>query len=273
MPKERVLIAVKTYPVISTTYKELVCTAGFREDGSWIRLYPVPFRLINQFNQYAKYQWVEVNIAKNKEDKRPESYRIIDTDNINLLEKIGTEHGWNERRKIVLDKGKVFTNKEEIISSAHNNNLSLVTFKPTEVLDFVCEDADAEWPKDKVDQILNDMQQQSLFFDNDTPKDFKIVKKIPKKFSFIFKDDKGKQSKLMIEDWEIGQLYWNCLKGSTEAEAVQKVRERYLDDFARTKDLYFYLGTSWKFHQIRSPNPFMIIGTFHPPRIIQPSLF
>jgi len=45
MAKERVLIAVKTYPTLSDKYLELSCTAGFREDGSWIRLYPIPFRL------------------------------------------------------------------------------------------------------------------------------------------------------------------------------------------------------------------------------------
>ena len=44
MALTRVLITVKTYPTISTKYDELVCTAGFREDGTWIRVYPIPFR-------------------------------------------------------------------------------------------------------------------------------------------------------------------------------------------------------------------------------------
>ncbi|MPM62092.1 hypothetical protein SDC9_108958 [bioreactor metagenome] len=44
MPLMKVLIAVKTYPTLSEKYDELVCTAGFLEDGSWIRLYPIPFR-------------------------------------------------------------------------------------------------------------------------------------------------------------------------------------------------------------------------------------
>lgn len=43
MALTKVLITVKTYPAISTKYDELVCTAGFREDGSWIRIYPVQF--------------------------------------------------------------------------------------------------------------------------------------------------------------------------------------------------------------------------------------
>jgi len=35
---ERVLIIVKTYPSLSAKYDELVCTAGFKEDGTWIRI-------------------------------------------------------------------------------------------------------------------------------------------------------------------------------------------------------------------------------------------
>ncbi|MDX2128367.1 MAG: hypothetical protein SFU91_04955 [Chloroherpetonaceae bacterium] len=44
MALTKVLIFLKTYPTLSVKYDELVCTAGFREDGTWIRLYPVPFR-------------------------------------------------------------------------------------------------------------------------------------------------------------------------------------------------------------------------------------
>jgi hypothetical protein len=44
----KVLISVKTYPTLSTKYNELVCTAGFLEDGSWVRIYPLSLRL-NQF--------------------------------------------------------------------------------------------------------------------------------------------------------------------------------------------------------------------------------
>ncbi|GGE28682.1 hypothetical protein [Psychroflexus planctonicus] len=48
-----------------------------------------------------------------------------------------------------------------------------------------------------------------------------------------------------------------------EAKAVTDVRKKYFDDFALTKDLYLFLGTSQLHHYV-SHNPFMIIGTFHP---------
>lgn len=39
--EERILVTVKTYPTLSQKYGETVCTAGVREDGSWVRLYSV----------------------------------------------------------------------------------------------------------------------------------------------------------------------------------------------------------------------------------------
>jgi len=53
--KTKILITVKTYPSISTKYKELVCTAGFTDKGKWIRIYPVPFRKLDYSTQYKKY--------------------------------------------------------------------------------------------------------------------------------------------------------------------------------------------------------------------------
>lgn len=78
---------------------------------------------------------------------------------------------------------------------------------------------------------------------------------------------------MMIEDWETGQLFWNCLARAEgdEAKACLDVKRKYLDDFAKTKDLYFFLGTTKEFHFV-SPNPFIIVGTFHPKPITQERL-
>ena len=60
MGKERILVTVKTYPTLSSKYDEVVCTAGLREDGSWIRIYPVPFRQLDDYEKYRKFDWVEI---------------------------------------------------------------------------------------------------------------------------------------------------------------------------------------------------------------------
>ena len=266
MTLERIFITVKTYPTISKKYFELSCTAGFREDGSWIRLYPIPFRGLEYEKRYKKYQWIEANIEKNTEDSRPESYRVIDIDNIKLQKEIDTSRNWEERRKRVLEKGKVFSNLKEIISLARSNKMSLAVFKPTKIIDFIIEDTSGEWPEDKIKAVINDNNQGKLFKKQDIIKEFKMMPKLPKKFSFKFEDDAGKQSKLMIEDWEIGQLYLNCKKTNLpEKEIEKKIREKYLDDFAKTKDVYFFLGTTLQWHVRKAFNPYVIIGVFYPP--------
>ena len=65
MAKTKVLITVKTYPAISSKYDELVCTAGFLEDGRWIRIYPIQFRKKSFEEQYKKYDWIEIDLVKN----------------------------------------------------------------------------------------------------------------------------------------------------------------------------------------------------------------
>lgn len=94
MALTKVLITVKTYPSLSEKYDELVCTAGFLEDGSWIRIYPVPLRKLDYQNRYEKWQWIEIDLIKNISDFHPESYRPSDLDKEISLKKCLYEHDY-----------------------------------------------------------------------------------------------------------------------------------------------------------------------------------
>jgi hypothetical protein len=52
---ERVLILCKTYPSPSAKYAKTSCVAGMTESGRLIRLYPVPFRLVADEQQFKKW--------------------------------------------------------------------------------------------------------------------------------------------------------------------------------------------------------------------------
>ena len=272
MPRERVLIAVKAYPTLSKRYAELVCTAGFREDGSWVRIYPLPFRSLGDEKRFKKYQWIEIDLEKNPKDPRPESYRPVDINNIKPLEFIGTNNAWEKRRKFVLEKNTVHTNLDQIIQAAKNNEYSLSIFRPKKILGFIAEPTDSKWELSKEEAVEAAKRQGALFDELDLyPSDFKLMPKLPWKFKYEFLDDEGKSSTLMIEDWEIGQLYWNCLNNRSPEEAVSKVRKKYFDNLARTKDIHLFLGTTLKWHLI-APNPYVIVGTFYPPYMKQKQL-
>ena len=172
----------------------------------------------------------------------------------------------------ILEKNIIHTNLNQIIQAAKNNEHSLVIFKPKEIVDFIVEPADPKWELSKEEAVEAAKRQGSLFDELELyPSDFKLMPKLPWKFKYEFLDDEDKYSTLMIEDWEIGQLYWNCVKNGSPEEAVSKVRKKYFDDLARTKDLHLFLGTTLRWHLI-APNPYVIVGTFHPPYMKQKQL-
>jgi hypothetical protein len=160
MAKTRVLITVKTYPTLSAKYDELVCTAGLRENGTWIRISPVPFCKLDYGNQYQKWQWIEADLVKNTSDFRPKSYRLVDLNkDIVIGDKIGTDNNWEERKKIVLQN--VCINMDILISQAKDTNVStlLATLKPKHITDFVWEEVEREWDKKKLDTVYGNMRQ------------------------------------------------------------------------------------------------------------------
>lgn len=241
MATERVLIVVKTYPTFSKKYDELVCTAGVRPDGSWVRLYPIPFRKIPYENQYKKFQWLEAELERNKDDFRPETYRIKNYNAITLGKKISTgkDGTWAERRELLLKN--VYNNKYQLIEDAYNPKIcrSLAVFKPKQITNFIINDAeDKEWNKDKLERIKAKNQQIDLF--SGIPDVFHVVKKLPYTFSYEFIDIDDQESTLQIIDWEIGALYWNSLKrrNGNEEAACMDVRKKYMEDFAHTKDIH-----------------------------------
>jgi hypothetical protein len=150
----------------------------------------------------------------------------------------------------------------------------LVIFKPAKIIKFYTKQTERIWPEEKLDLIREKAKQLSLFQTADEViKEFEVVTKLPYEFRYVFTDDEGIESDLMIEDWEIGALYFKCLRNAEGDEnlAIDKVKQKYWDEFLK-KDVFLFLGTRLR-DQIRSPNPFSIVGVFYPPIDKQGLLF
>jgi len=274
LEEAKVLVTVKAYPRSSEKYDELVCTAGLLNGEHWIRIYPVPFRFLKNNRRFPKYSWIKLNLVKNTSDFRPESYRPKSgiNEDIRVIDKIGTGNGWEIRKQYILNK--VFYSMNALLSKAKNIELnkSLATVKPMEIIDFKIKESSLN----RKEKVLRLRRQTSIFdIDNSgNVKDRKAVPELPFEYRYQFRtkgDSKTRTAK--IEDWEIGALFWNCLKryNGDEDKANQKVREKYYEEFVNKKDLYFFMGTT-KANHIKAENPFIIIGVFYPPLNPQISL-
>jgi len=246
MPRHKVLITVTTYPQPSRSHDELVCTAGILENGDWIRIYPVPLSFLidlkgtGQVNN-VKYTWMELELRRRTDDFRPESHSPINYDfrDLVLAERLDTKSNWLKRKEYVLKN--VYTNIPALIEkSKAPTNVSLATFKPQSIIRLEWETDSREW-KDE----WKDLRKQGDLFAGDKDPEI-LIPKLPYKFFYVFTDDTGKERRLMIEDWEIGALYWNCVREAegNEVVALQKVKDQYEHNFKNNKDIYFFLGTT-----------------------------
>lgn len=271
--RQRILVTVKTYPTLSRKYGETVCTAGVREDGTWVRIYPVPFRRLERGEQYKKYDWIECGLHRRTADPRPESYSPVDPNEMMPVGRMDTSDNWRERRRLLLEKCRVYDRLATLVAGAKQNTMSLAVFKPYKVHDFVWETESPKWDPAKLRQMREFHDQLGLFGDNEWRRTFNLIPKLPYSFSYRFEDVTGRRSELQILDWEAGALYWNCLKssGQDEMAALEKVKRKYLDEFI-TKDLHFYLGTTQQFHQF-ARNPWVIVGVLPIPFDKQERLF
>ncbi len=252
--KKKVLITVKTYPMPSATHQELVCTAGVLEDGSLIRLYPISFRYQPYWQWYKKYQWIEVIAKKNERDPRKESWRPK-MESIRVIgEPLSTKNCWAERKKYVL--AKATRSMEELQEAQERNNISLGIVRPAKVLDFVIEPSEPDWKP----QWKKVFAQNRLFGPGQKP-----LERIPFRFSYKFKcyDSRCNGHTMMIEDWEVGELYRKMRnKYGNPDKAAEKVKQRFFSRMcAEDIDTHFFVGT------VLAHRTWIVLGVFWPKKV------
>ena len=256
--KLRVLITVKTFPIPSAKYDELVCTAGVTEAGEFIRLYPINFRDLPFSQQYKKYQWIDVLAQKHKgRDVRKESYRP-DCASIKIFgEPIPSNPGnWAKRAQCAL--AKKARSMEDLYEQQKADRTSLGVFRPKKILDLIVSPDEPDWKP----SFKAALQQARLWETRTVSKD--PPRKVPFKFHYKFECDDSRckgNHQMMIEDWEVGALFWRLVdQDNSHDEAAKKVRDKFLHELCGAdKDTHFFVGTI-----LAHPNTWVIIGVFYP---------
>lgn len=243
---QKILVVVKTYPHPSDKYREIVCTAGFTEQGEFLRLYPFAFRTFGD-EKFSKYQWISVDIEKSIKDPRPESYKAF-PDTLKLHE---TLPPWKCRVPIVLNR------ELPTMCDLKNNKrdeTSLAVIKPRVITDFKMIRCGGEWKAKEKSALMN-----GWLFDADR----RPLKKLPYRFVFHYKcmHKNCQGHKQSIFDWEVGTLFLNMCKKYDEKIALEKVKNKFFNEICSEKnDVHFFVGTHSKYLV------WLILGLFYPPK-------
>lgn len=249
------LVCVKAYPSLSTTYREAVCVAGVRFDTpkpEWIRLFPVNFRELPQEQQFAKYQWIRLRARQHSTDRRVETWRP-DVDSIELGDAVQPGGTWAHRRPLVEPLVGPTMCALNFGRSQGRTGPSLGLVRPAEVrkIDVARE---TPWTADK--RAIAD--QQSLL-------SVKTELEQPAHaFFYAWRCEEPTCSghRQKIVDWELGEAYrrWR-MQGE---ELVEAIRAKWLDLMcAADRDTLFFVGD-----QHRRPGKFLNLGTWYPKRQI-----
>lgn len=208
--KARILILCKTYPSPSTKHSETSCVAGLEESGRMIRLYPVPFRLI-EGEKFSKWQWLTAVVEEAKNDRRPESHLIkVDTIRINGRP-IPTTNNWAARLSFI-DRIPLFPDFASLESERRRNGATIGLVRPMRIsaLD-IMPARTPDWTEEERSKLFQ-LQQQGNFFEANITDNIVPLRKLPFDFYYRYECEvNGKvfSYKHKIVDWEVGALYWN----------------------------------------------------------------
>jgi hypothetical protein len=257
---KRVLITVRTYPVPARKGIEVSCTGGITADGKWIRLFPVPYRFLDDDKRFTKYQWIELSVTKARNDARPESYRP-NLDTLKICGALSSADNWRARREIIrplLKRSLCEIERER----AANKSPTLGAFKPAKIDRLLIEDAaQPNWTTEQ----LNSLRQIPLF--QNAPQD--ELEKLPFDFKYQFHcaDESCTGHKLTCFDWEMGAAYRKWRREYRD-RWPQAFRRTFEDGMINKNDTHFFVG-----NQHQAPTAWIIVGLFYPPRPKTEDLF
>lgn len=261
----KILITVKTYPTPSERHVETVCVAGVRldqESPSWVRLYPIPFRVLGFDYQFKKYQVVDVPIApRGALDRRPESFSPDMTHAV-LGEVVDTRSNWRRRRALMGDLVGQRTACELLNLNRQgrmNESVpSLGLVKPRDVRMSVL----AGKPWDARQKLKADRAATPTLFDEAAIRN--VLEPAPYEIRVKYKclDDACRGHDQKIIDWEVGSAAYHWRKLYPEAEIAPRLLDKWEGMAADDKDLHFFLGNQ---HQHRQS--FSVLGCWFPKKL------
>jgi len=257
---KRALIVVRTYPVPDESGIESSCTAAITDKGEWLRVFPVPWRLLPDNQRFRKYQWVDLTVVKATSDPRPESHHLTQGGISIASAELSTANAWQARKDIVLPL-RAHCLCCLIKQRDANQFPTLGIVRPDSISRLRIVPDPAPWTEAQ----LSMLRQQHFFAEAPQQE----LEKIPFKFYYEFRcpETACNGHTVMCTDWEMGQSCrsWKAEYGD---QWQDKFRRRYEFEMINKYDTHFYVGTV-----ASHPNRWILIGLFYPPVQPQASLF
>jgi hypothetical protein len=231
------------------------------EDGSPVRLYPIPYRYLEGEKKFTTYQWITAQIAKDTRDIRLESFRV-EENSIVCGEVIPTSSDeWGKRAEIIFRNPKwLFDSVESLRAKEREDGTSLGIVEPKEIINVKVKDRDNE-ERLNFEQKLENLRveneakrAQIPLFDDYTLPELKRLAYVESRFEIHWRcfGQNCNTHRTQALDWGLIELQ----RKQGLSSAQQKLEEICnLDKYA----LKFFMGN---IHN--HPTSFTIVGLWYP---------
>jgi hypothetical protein len=215
--------------------------------------------MIENGQQFSKWQWISVLVEKTNRDHRPESHRLyIDTLQPGGL--VDTKRGWTSRWQW-LDKIPAFTSYREMDASRERGSLSIALLRPRNIRLEIRKARHQDWTAEERAKLMRP-EQGSLFDEVETKQQVRALEKIPFDFYYVYDTDgpDGDEEHChKIVDWEASALYRNCQR--KHGPNWQEPFRAKLAGGLTGMDLMFLMGNQHRFQ-----DQWLIISLVYPPK-------
>lgn len=233
----KTLILVKALPHPTKNSGETVCCAGVTLSKEWVRLFPVRFRILSGDKQFRRWQWVEYQWIKPKDDRRVESQRLQE-------ESISIGHTMPPRERPEFLRPLILPSTDE--AAAQGKTLTLI--RPVEPIFSYRRKTDQEIEIEKAEYVR--VASQRSFLDPD----LRAFDPSPYFFGYKYKSEDGKKHKHQCGDWETAATFLNWRRKYGEAKTLDKMTQTFGEDYP-SKGVVFAMGTMFRY-----PKNWLLVG-------------
>jgi len=216
----------------------------------WRRLYPVPFRVLNDAQKFGRWNWIKYQFTSPKDDTRRESQKVV-PESIDVLGKLKA----SERSRIGAGLCR------ESVEEAEAKGETLTLIRPSRVA--------LSWRRKNADEIERERAKHAALANQlsllDEPT--KPLEPCPFAFSFDWVDPNGRPHTHSCDDWETSTAFFRRRAASDETSALASLQETYEHDFPK-RGMAFALGT-----HSRRKSQWLLVGVLRVDDTLQTELF
>lgn len=230
------MVLVKALPHVGKEHGETVCCAGVTIDGEWRRLFPVPFRRLD--NKFKRWNWIEFQWrTAYPKDKRPESRRLQE----HTIKIAGTLRS-AERAKFL---SRVIVSS---VNEAADRGQTLALIRPTRVKFSATKKSLQDMDFEK--RAYAAAAAQSSFLDDE----LRALEPCPYAFNFRYESSDGRSHQATSDDWETAAMFYKFRRLYGESKALAMMKETFEVTYP-SKGMAFAMGT-----HSRYPKTWLLVG-------------